>query len=204
MSTNRIPDHPIEPLFLSRWSPRAYDATVIPESDLLTILEAGRWAPSAFNVQPWRFLYARRSDAHWHAFVSVLDPFNQQWASNASALVFLLSDTVMPGDDARPAKPSRYNSFDAGAAWAQVALQAAAKGYAAHAMAGLDFAKAPHVLEFPGRFRLEIGIAIGRRADPADLPEPLREREAPSDRMRLDQMSFSGPFPAHFDKIPAE
>ena len=204
MHTIRIPDHPIEPLFLSRWSPRAYDATTIAESDLLTILEAGRWAPSAFNVQPWRFLYARRSDAHWNAFVSAMDPFNQQWASNASALIYLVSDTVIPADEGRPAKPSRYNSFDAGAAWAQIALQSTVQGYAAHAMAGLDFGKAKQILELPERFKLEIGIAIGRRADAAQLPEPLREREVPSDRMGLDQMSFAGPFPSHFDEIPAE
>ncbi|WP_170403400.1 nitroreductase family protein [Ruegeria arenilitoris] len=204
MRPERNPDYPIEPLFLSRWSPRSYDASAMPEPHLLTILEAGRWAPSAFNVQPWRFLYAMRDSAHWSAFGSLLDPFNQNWATDASALVFLVSDTVMPGDENRLDKLSRYNSFDAGAAWVQIALQAAALGYAAHAMAGLNFERVRHVLELPDRFQIEIGIAIGRQADAARLPEDLKAQEVPSGRMTLDQISFPGPFPSRFNTIAAE
>ncbi len=204
MRPERNPDHPIEPLFLSRWSPRSYDASAMPEPHLLTILEAGRWAPSAFNVQPWRFLYAMRGDAHWPAFVSLLEPFNQNWATDASALIFLASDTVMPGDENRPGKVSRYHSFDAGAAWVQIALQADALGYAAHAMAGLDFERVPQVLELPDRFQIEIAIAIGRQADAERLPEELKVREVPSGRMPLDQISFPGPFPSHLNTIAAE
>ena len=204
MRTHRTPDHPIEPLFLSRWSPRSYDASAMPEPDLLTILEAGRWAPSAFNVQPWRFLYALRDDAHWAGFFSLLDPFNQQWAKDASALIFLVSDTVMPGDEHRPGPVSQYNSFDAGAAWLQIALQASTLGYAAHAMAGLVFDKAPQVLELPEQFRLEVGIAIGRKADAARLPDSLRTREVPSGRKPLEQISCPGPFPQHFKAVAAQ
>ncbi|MEM6558085.1 MAG: nitroreductase family protein [Pseudomonadota bacterium] len=204
MHVERTPDHPIEPLFLTRWSPRAYDASTMPHGDLLTLLEAGRWAPSAFNIQPWRFLYAMRDDDHWRAFLSLLDPFNQQWAGSASALIFLASDTVMPGDNTRPAAKSKYNSFDAGAAWMQIALQAAAHGYSAHAMAGLVFDKAPKILQLPARFRLEIGIAVGRRADAACLPDELQMREAPSGRMSLEEVAFPGPFPRHFEAIAAE
>ncbi|MEM1430037.1 MAG: nitroreductase family protein [Pseudomonadota bacterium] len=204
MHMTRTPDHTIDPLFLTRWSPRAYDASAMPESDLRCILEAGRWAPSAHNLQPWRFLFARRDHAHWPGFVSVLDPFNRQWAKDASALVFLLSDTLISGDADQPAAAARYNSFDAGAAWAQIALQAAAMGYAAHAMAGLEFGRARHLLDVPQRFRLEIGIAIGRRSDPAHLPEALRARETPSGRMPLDRIAFPGPFPRHKATFAAE
>ena len=52
MTMERTPDYPIELIFLDRWSPRAFDAASLPESDLLTILEAARWVPSAFNIQP--------------------------------------------------------------------------------------------------------------------------------------------------------
>lgn len=204
MSNSRKPEHAVDQLFLSRWSPRAYDASNIPEQDLLTILEAGRWAPSAYNIQPWRFLYAHRADAHWHAFTSLLDRFNRQWATEASALIFVLSDTIMPGDGNRPDAPSNYNSFDAGAAWAQIALQATALGYAAHAMAGLIFESAPQVLAMPDRYRLEVAIAIGRRADVARLPKDLQSKEMPSERMPLDQIAFRGRFLRRPDAIAAE
>ena len=97
--TERLADHPIDPLFLARWSPRAYDGQPMPEADLLRILEAARWAPSAYNYQPWRFLYARRDDAHWTEFVSLLVPMNRDWAQHASALIFVLSDTRIHRDD---------------------------------------------------------------------------------------------------------
>lgn len=200
----RTSDHPIHPLFLDRWSPRALDASEIPEQDLQTILEAGRWAPSAYNVQPWRFLYAQRGDAHWDAFVSVLNPFNASWAQDASALIFVVSDTIMPGDGDRPDAPANYNSFDAGAAWMQIALQAAAIGYSAHAMAGLEFETGRQVLGLPQRFRLEIGTAIGRQADPAKLPEGLQEREAPSPRKPLPQIAARGVFPWQVNPIAAQ
>ena len=204
MQTARTPDHAIEPLFLARWSPRAFDASNMPKRDLLTILEAGRWAPSAFNIQPWRFLYALRDDVHWPNFVSLLDPFNQQWAEDASALVFLVSDTVVPGDDERSEAKSNYNSFDTGAAWMQIALQATALGYVAHAMAGLEFAKARDVLKLPDRFQLEIGIAIGRQADATHLPADLQSRELPSGRVPLEKIAQPGPFPSQPAIIAAE
>jgi nitroreductase len=120
--TTRTTDTGLDPIFLARWSPRAFDGSTIPDADLRTIFDAARWAPSAFNYQPWRFLYAQNGDAHWDEFLSILIPFNQSWASNASALIFVLSDTQMVSSDG--ASDLHSHSFDAGAAWAQLGLQA--------------------------------------------------------------------------------
>ena len=117
MST-RQPTYPIDPMFLDRWSPRAFDGSPIREHDLLKLIEAARWAPSAYNVQPWRFLYALRDDAKWPLFLELLIPFNQSWASSASALIFILSDRKMRNPDGSPSGDSYTHSFDAGAAWA--------------------------------------------------------------------------------------
>lgn len=195
MTPKRSADYPIEPIFLDRWSPRAYDARPIPTADLMAILEAARWAPSAYNIQPWRFLYAQRNDDNWQKYLSLLDPFNASWAHQAAALVVVVSDTVMPGDGRRPDKPSRSHSFDAGAAWAQLALQATALGYQAHAMAGVDFDKSRTELGVPARYRIEVAIAIGKRADPSILPGGLQEHEHPSDRRPVAQIAFAGSFP---------
>ncbi len=112
MSTaSRTPTYPIARLFLERWSPRAFDASSIPENDLFTMFEAARWAPSAFNAQPWRFLYAMRDDPYWAHFLSFLIPFNASWARNASALVYVLSETlILTGGELTP---SHSHSFDA-------------------------------------------------------------------------------------------
>ncbi|MGO1117575.1 nitroreductase family protein [Rhodovibrionaceae bacterium A322] len=196
MSTPRSADFPIDSLFLDRWSPRSYDAQTMPENDLLTLLEAARWAPSAYNIQPWRFLYALRGDAHWEGFLALLDDFNRSWAKEASALVILLSNSIMPGDGERPDKPSRCNSFDAGAAWAQMALQATRLGYQAHGMAGIYHQQISEQLKVPDHYRVEIAVAIGRRGTPASLPADLQEREMPSDRLSLKETAFPGSFPA--------
>lgn len=190
----RRPDHLIEPLFLKRWSPRAFDASDMPLADLMRMLEAARWAASAYNVQPWRFVYALRSDPVWQRWQSLLDPFNAAWASEASALVFLFSDRLMPAREGRPRQPSRSHSFDAGAAWAQLSLQATLMGYQAHAMGGIDVGAVRHALAVPEHFDVQIGIAIGRQASPARLPPDLREREVPSGRLPLEQLAFGARF----------
>jgi nitroreductase len=178
--------------FLDRWSPRAYDGSVMPQADLDTILEAGRWAPSAYNYQPWRFLYAHRGDAHWARFLDLLVPFNRSWAKDASVLLFIVSEETMGAPD----KPAHSHSFDAGAAWGQIGLQALLSGYYAHGMTGVDFYRAAAELGVPDGFRVEAAIAIGRRGDPATLPDGLRERETPSDRKPLGEIAFAGNFPA--------
>lgn len=193
--SSRQSDRPIDPIFLERWSPRAFDGEAMPEADLLTVIEAARWAPSAFNLQPWRFLYAHRGDRHWQDYLALLDDFNRAWAQQASALVFLLSDSLMFAEDPEKTKPSRCHSFDAGAAWAQFALQATRMGYQAHGMAGIDYEQSRSRLQVPEHYRVEIAIAIGRRAEASNLPADLQEREVPSLRRPLSELAFAGAFP---------
>ncbi len=192
---HRTPTHPVAPVFIERWSPRAFTASAMPRSELMTMLEAARWAPSAYNIQPWRFVHAMRQDAYWDDFVGLLDPFNARWARNASALIFLLSDRFMPARESGPATPSSTHAFDAGAAWAQLALQATMLGYQAHAMAGIMRDEVRTKLAVPDNFEIEIAIAVGHQASPASLPGGLREREVPSTRLALDQIAFAGRFP---------
>lgn len=191
-ANGRVADHPADPLFLERWSPRAFDASAIPEADLLVMLEAARWAPSAFNSQPWRFLYAGREDECWPLFLDLLIEWNRDWARNASFLLFLLSDTTP--DSGKGPRPSRSHSFDAGAAWAQFALQASLLGYHAHAMTGADFDRARIALAVPERWCFEAAIAVGRRASADILPEKLRTRETPSGRAPVAAFATRGRF----------
>lgn len=192
--TARQADPRIVPLIVERWSPRAFDATPLPADDLRVILEAAALAPSAFNYQPWRFLSAIHGDANWARFLDLLVPFNAGWATRAGALVFIVSDTLSrQGDSARP---NHSHSFDAGAAWAMLALQATAMGYHAHGMTGVDFDRARVELKVPDDFRVEAAVAIGRRADASILPEALAAREAPSGRHPLAQIHAAGDFSA--------
>lgn len=183
----------VERLFLQRWSPRSFDRSPVPEEDLAVMFEAARWAPSEFNHQPWRFLYAHNGDANWERFLSLLIPFNAGWAKDAGVLIFILSEIMRGTGD--KVSPSHSHSFDAGAAWALLALQATAMGYHAHGMTGVDFDRARAELGIPEGFRMEAAAVVGRRDQPDRLPEGLRERELPSARKPVSEIAFAGAFP---------
>ena len=190
----RRADHDIDPVFLDRWSPRAFTDETISESALLGLFEAARWAPSAYNAQPWRFLYARRGTEHWDRFLGLLLPFNQSWANQAAALVVLVSDPSFVPPGAEKPVTLRSHSLDAGAAWAYLALQATRAGWAVHGMAGFDVERATTELHVPAGHRVEIAIAIGRRGERSSLPEALQARELPSGRKPVAAFAFEGGF----------
>ncbi len=190
----RVAEYPANRIFLDRWSPRAFTGEAIPQATLLTLFEAARWAPSSFNSQPWRFLYATPGSAHWDKFFGLLNPFNQSWAKAGSALIFLVSETtmVLPGKEGRV--PSHSYSFDTGAAWGSLALQASMLGWHAHAMIGIDLDGVQTALNVPEGHRVEAGIVIGKLGAKTLLPEALQAREVPSPRKPVAEIAFEGGF----------
>jgi nitroreductase len=189
----RTSDHEIEPFILQRWSPRAFTGEAMPHEELLRIFEAARWAPSSYNAQPWRFLYAHRDTPAWPKFLGLLIEFNQSWAHRAAVLLIAVSKKKM-GPEGNTLNHS--HSFDCGAAWNNLALQATAQGWHAHAMVGFDIPRAAIELGVPDEYRVEAAIAIGRQGDKSTLPEPLQAREAPNQREKVASFAFEGGFPA--------
>ena len=190
----RVAEFPVDAIFLNRWSPRAFTGEAIAEPDLKTMLEAARWAPSSYNSQPWRFIYALRGTQHWQRFFDLLVPFNQGWAKDASALVILVSNSLMLPPGAEKEVPSHSHSLDAGAASAYFALQASMMGWAVHGMVGFDMDRAFAELNVPKGYRVEAAYAVGRRGDKSTLPEALQQREVPSPRRPLADIAFEGTF----------
>jgi nitroreductase len=189
-SEKRKADHPIDNIFLDRWSPRAMTGETIQEEELLLLFEAARWAPSSYNNQPWRILYARRDTDYWPLFLDLLVESNQRWAKNAAALLVFISRTHFDFNG----EPAITHSFDTGAAWENLALQGWLKGFVVHGMQGFDYGRAKTTLNIPDGFNVEAMAAIGKSADPATLSENLRAKEAPSDRRKLEQTICEGPF----------
>lgn len=190
----RLSETPVHKQFTDRWSPRQFDGSVMTERDLLTMLEAARWAPSSINLQPWRYVYALRDTPDWLRLFGLLEEGNQKWVQTASALVVLVSKTQRTKADGTEAA-NRAHAFDAGASWVLLALQARMLGYYAHAMGGIHLDQALPALGFPDNgYRPEVAIAIGRRADPTTLTEDQRTREVPNQRKPLADMAFKGRF----------
>lgn len=187
-SSIRKAAHPIDPLFIDRWSPRAMTGEALTEAELMVLFEAARWAPSSGNLQPWRILYARRDTAHFPTFLALLFEGNRGWAHRAGALALFISKTTH-GD-----KPSPTHSYDTGAAWQNLALQAYMKGYALHGIGGFDAVRARDVLKVPAEFAMEAMVVVGKLGDKSLLSEQLQAREKPNDRRPLEETICEGPF----------
>jgi nitroreductase len=192
----RTSDHEIEPVFLERWSPRAFSGEPISDSELMRLFEAARWAPSSYNSQPWRFVYARRDTAHWQAMLSLLNDTNRSWCKQAAVVMVVASSETMMAPGQSAPIPSWSHSFDAGAAWAYLALQAVKIGWYAHAMVGFDRDRAFAELGVPQGYRIEAAVAIGKLGDKSQLPQPLQAREAPNGRSPLSATVFEDRFQA--------
>ena len=165
---------PVHPLLAERWSPRGFDrAHDLDDEALTALLEAARWAPSAQNSQPWRFLVTRRSEeAHGRLFAA-LAPGNQAWAGAASALILVAASTA--SDDGRP---QPWALYDTGQAVAALVTQAQADGLAVHQMGGFDTAAVRTRFGLDDSLTPVVVLAIGRRDSTADLPEPFAARES--------------------------
>lgn len=188
---SRKTEHQIESYFVERWSPRAMSAKDIADEDLMCLFEAAKWAPSSYNAQPARFVYAKRNTAHWDKFLNWLVPFNQTWAKNSSALILVLSYKYFPHNR----EYSATHSFDTGAAWQNFALQACSMGLVAHGMGGFDRDLARAQLGITDDYDIEMMIAVGKPADRSVLPIELQPREEPSTRNPLKTFVFEGEFP---------
>src|SRR3989344_7384431 len=189
---NRKPEYEINPLILNRWSPRSIKDENISDNELMSLFEAAKWAPSSRNGQPWRFIYAKKNTEHWNKFFSFLTDSNKLWCKNAPVLIVIISRKNFEQDNLF----SRNHSFDTGAAWENLALEATNKGLMAHPMGGFDVDKARKVLEIPDEYEIEIMVAVGKRGAKENLPENLQQREFPNGRKPLKEIIMEGKFKA--------
>lgn len=186
----------LSPLLAARWSPRSFDSAVdLTDAQVASLLEAARWAPSAENGQPWRFLLGRRADEAYKRIFVHLRGNDQRWAGRAAALLLGAYRPDGPtagaagpsaaeaarrpaGESAWPvAGPSHQAAYDLGQAVAHLTVQAGALGLHVHQMYDFDRAGLAVDLELPGDVRPQVVVAVGQLGDPRTLPEDLRRRE---------------------------
>lgn len=187
---SRKADYPINAVILNRWSPRAMSNEEITMDELKSLFEAARWAPSSYNNQPWRFIYALKDTPEWSTLLNLLIEFNQSWCKNAGALVVIISKNNFDYN----AKPSRTHSFDTGSAWENLCLQGCEMNLVIHGMEGFDYNKAKTELNIPDDYTIEAMCAIGHPGKKEDLPTDLQAREEPSSRKPISEFVFHGQF----------
>ena len=187
---HRKAGHTIEPLFIRRWSPRAMNGQPLAEPELLRLFEAARWAPSTYNEQEWRVLYARRDTPHWQTFFDLLMEANQTWCRQGAVLGVVLARKIFTHNG----KPNPVHLFDTGCAWENLALQATVMGLVAHGMQGFDFEKARTALKVPDHYAVAAMFALGHPGNPEGLPPDYRKLEVPNGRRPVSESICEGPF----------
>jgi nitroreductase len=186
----RKPTFKINQIILNRWSPRSMTGEELDEDTIMSLFEAARWAPSSFNNQPWRFIYAKRNTKYWDKLFVLLAEPNKVWAKDAALLVVIISNKNFEYNE----KFSITHQYDAGAAWENLALEASTRGLVAHGMQGFDYEKTRENLEIPEDFDVMAMIAIGKRGPKENLPPNLQEKENPTDRKPLNEIVMEGSF----------
>lgn len=186
--SDRKSTHEIDKIFIERWSPRSFDSSFdLSNKDIEKLIEAARWSPSCFNEQPWRFYYALRGNGDFNGSLDWLVDANQQWAKNASALLFVVAKKTF----SKNSKPNDHSWFDSGAAWMGLTMQARMLDLFTHGMAGIKTDTIHEKLQLSEDFEVVCAVAVGKKADPQQLSEDYQKMEEPNDRKALDDILFS-------------
>lgn len=173
----------VDPLFVERWSPRAFEKTDIATSALERIMDAARWSPSCFNEQPWRF-YTSTAETFDKCLACLVDA-NQAWAKDASVIGFVVAKTHF----ARNGKENNWSAFDSGSAWMAMTLQARIEGLYTHGMAGVEFDRVADLLKLdPEHDKVLMAFVIGKAASRDNLTEEQLEKETPNARKALSEI----------------
>src|SRR3954468_11587272 len=150
---------PIHPDIAARWSPRMFDPDAVLDTEqLVAVLEAARWAATWGHRQPVRFVVGLRGDDTFGEITDLLKRGNR-YPHAAGALIMVCTDE---GEDGRTA---RYAAVDAGAAIAQLTIEAVSRGLVAHPMAGFNTDGAVEAFGTPARVRPVAVVAVGSLGD---------------------------------------
>jgi nitroreductase len=173
-----------------RRSLRAFDpGKDISDEALLALFGAARWAPSAYNEQPWRFVYARKGSEAYDKLFSALSPSNQVWVSYAPVLVLVAAKLV----NSHNGQSNRHALHDTGLAMGMLSVQATELGINLHQMGGFDHVKAETLFNIPPEFEAVTITAAGYPGNISQLPEALQQREqAPRNRKALSEIAGEG------------
>ena len=191
MKPNKKIDHPIHPILNDRWSPRSFSPKEIPSQELMSLLEAARWAPSAFNEQPWRFIYGYRGTEAFENLHQSLVTGNQSWTDKAAVL--MLSFTKDSFD--RNQKPNGHARHDLGLAVMSLSVEAGSRGIFVHQMAGIETDAIIERFSIPEGYTPTTAIALGYLADEENMSEEEKAAEFKvQSRIPIEAFAAEGKF----------
>ena len=182
----------IHEIIANRWSGRAFDEKrSVAHKDIISLLEAARWAPSCFGEEPWRYIVCDKTTnkTAWDKAFSCLAEGNQSWAVNAPVLILALANTIFSHNE----KPNRWSQYDTGAASMSLCIQATTMGLMVHQMGGFSAEKTAELFSIPDQYISMAMMAVGYQLPEDEIAQEVMERES-SGRQRnpLAEQFFDG------------
>jgi len=183
--------HPILKVFKNRWSPRAYSEDPVEKEKLKSIFEAARWAPSARNEQPWRFILGQKGDETWKKIFNSLAEWNQQWTKRAPILVANVTKNFYDYKHLI----NKTALYDTGQAVAMMVTEAVNQGLIGHQMGGFSPEKVIEYFNLPEGYQPVSITAFGYYGDASLLPDDMLESEMEERKRRpLIESVFANSF----------
>ena len=175
-----------------RYSPRAFSDKKVENKLLDELFQAASYAASAFNEQPWRFVYATKENSEEYTLLlNCLVEWNQKWASNADVLVLNIAKRNFTHNN----KPNATYEYDLGQAVAFMSIEAVNQGLFSHQMTGFDPEKAAENFNIDDDFKIVSVIAIGYYGNAEELPEDMINSELEErNRKSFDSIVFEEGF----------
>ena len=159
-------------LVKSRRSIRTYDKRAIDKKDLELCIEAGRYAPSACNSQPWKFIIiddAAKKKMIATCVFSGLYSMNS-FANDAAAFIALVSEEMkFPAWAGGVFRHTDFKRIDIGIACEHLVLQAQELGIGTCILGWFNEKRLKKILSVPLSKKIELVISLGYPL-PAKIP----------------------------------
>ncbi len=155
-----------------RFSPMIFSDKAVSQDDVQTMLNAATWAASAYNAQPWRFIYGLKGSKTYDVLFNLMVEYNQSWAKTAPMLMLSIAEMK----NSHSGDLNYWAMHDLGMAASSMALQASSMGIQFHQMGGFDMNKARAELAIPDAYAPVAMIAIGYPGDIASLEGDFKNR----------------------------
>ena len=176
-------NYEIMDLIKSRWSPRAFSEEKVSHEEIMSLIEAARFAPSCFNEQPWRFIIADEEES-LNKMRNILMPGNQIWANKAPVLLLIVAKKTFTYNNTE----NFWHMFDTGTAWGFLSLEAERRGLITHAMGGFEMDQTRLVFNIPEDYEIITIVAVGKYGDKGKLDPKLQSREQPDVRLETEKL----------------
>jgi nitroreductase len=159
-----MPRTPLQELIWSRRSIRRYLEKPVEREKILACLEAARLAPSAENVQPWRFLVVDESSLRDRLAEEAFSGIHSlsRFARRAPVLIIILARLDLIANRlGRQIQGISFYLIDIGIAGEHLVLQAEELGLGTCWIGWFNARRVRKLLEIPRRYKIVSMLALG-------------------------------------------